>query len=317
MSFFRIFIVGFCIACFSIGVFMKPSGHYEQPHCANEPIIENASSGQPILGTQPKANANRIDYEKKAHEISCSDLKAQWLAADTAHRTFWITVMGLALIAFTLYETLSAGKLLSKQNEIALDAAIAAQDSVEVTREIGKKQVKAYVSIRNAVFLIDKSGLPSIQMTFKNTGSSPAMDIEIQHASYRVHTGYSDEEKGVHVRQTFSGSASGDEHAGVPILDDLMAGEEKLVDDLRILHGNVLMSLQTVFDFMEVLKKDGASAQVECYCTLKYTDVFNDIYTLPLAFGTYSQDVSTRRFDLTPRKRISAEAVKKLWEDTE
>lgn len=129
------------------------------------------------LGGEPTSVASCIRQVTEAtneHERAQRDLVAQqrmqlwalWLLGVSGFGTA-IAGYGLVLLRRTWFE--------------AKAATNAAQDAVAVTRDLGQRQVRAYVSILGAnVFDCGIGKQPKIVITIKNTGQSPAKNLKIR-----------------------------------------------------------------------------------------------------------------------------------------
>ena len=114
-----------------------------------------------------------------------ADLRAQQSMAVWA---FWmfiasglgvlLTGVGVYLIWRTLIYTRDAASHAGEAVVEAKSATKAAQDAVDVTREIGEAQVRAYLLCRSARYRINKGGL-SATLELANAGQSPASDVAI------------------------------------------------------------------------------------------------------------------------------------------
>lgn len=93
--------------------------------------------------------------------------------------TVAVTFGGLVLIWRTLHHTKrAANSAVDMVNEARLTTK-AAQDAIEVTREIGEAQVRAYLTCTEAKYTISKTSI-FCQLVIANKGLSPADRIEIQ-----------------------------------------------------------------------------------------------------------------------------------------
>lgn len=97
--------------------------------------------------------------------ISSEDTLAQWVMAVFAAIATGVSIWAVALLRVTLAETRNAVK--------------SADDAVAVTREIGQKQVRAYVVVNSAKYDWDKADEVVITVYIKNTGQSPASNIKM------------------------------------------------------------------------------------------------------------------------------------------
>lgn len=107
-----------------------------------------------------------------------SDLCAQWKAADAADKAanwagpmFWLGIVGAGIGVFTLIAAVSAAIF-------AKSAANATWKTVEVTREIGEAQTRAYLNCTSAKYKLSKESIWAV-LEIENIGNSPATEIEI------------------------------------------------------------------------------------------------------------------------------------------
>ena len=114
-----------------------------------------------------------------------ADLQAQVDMAFWAKGMFWAaaftfmsTVAGLILIWRTLFHTRRAANYAGCMLAEAAAATKAAQDAVDVTREIGEAQVRAYLTCTSAKYTISKKSI-FCQLVIANKGQSPADRIKI------------------------------------------------------------------------------------------------------------------------------------------
>lgn len=187
----RFALFGFCLTALLLGLFYHPSNGQITAECRNSHQIQARSPVKPILsygGTNTSSNEiKNTEHQKKiTTDISCSDLRAQWDMTDAATRTYWLTVLGLMLLAITLYETLVAGTALTKQNRIALKAT--------------KAEFQPYLSFSNLYLAVDngaddweepvctqapfddRDGFVSFLLTvhYSNWGKTPAENIRFE-----------------------------------------------------------------------------------------------------------------------------------------
>ncbi len=84
--------------------------------------------------------------------------------------TFLVTGLGIVWIKETLVETRRAVN--------------SADDAVEVTREVGRAQTRAYLSVHKASYFRNgkpgKEGHNYVRLTIKNSGNSPARNVKVR-----------------------------------------------------------------------------------------------------------------------------------------
>ena len=94
-----------------------------------------------------------------------AEKQARW-----TRRQFWATTVEiLALIAtvcFTAYAALAASR-----------AAKSADKAIEITGELGQRQLRAYVFPSEPKIELDSDGIAKASVPFKNTGQTPAYEL--------------------------------------------------------------------------------------------------------------------------------------------
>lgn len=131
--------------------------------------------------------ADRIsgeNYCETAEELQttrCRDVAAQEAMSDWAFGALILTGVGVILIWWTLYHTKKAAVAAAAAVEQARLANEAARDAVTVTREMGERQVRAYVNIGAAkVSGLVPNGYPEIIFELTNGGQSPAKRLRVR-----------------------------------------------------------------------------------------------------------------------------------------
>jgi hypothetical protein len=140
-----------------------------------------------IIESDATADA-RQRSEDEAKEREIRDLAAQQgmhLATEAmndatqrmAQYALWSTLIvgfGTALLFWTLWETRKANR--------------STQAAVEVTREIGQAQLRAYLDISdNTLELNWKTGYAHVKLVFKNSGQTPAYKVKLYYDVYLSH----------------------------------------------------------------------------------------------------------------------------------
>jgi hypothetical protein len=64
-----------------------------------------------------------------------------------------------------------------RQAEAAKDAAIAAKESIDLSRDTAKRQLRAYMVVRNARLILHEDGFVEAKMELANCGQTPAYDL--------------------------------------------------------------------------------------------------------------------------------------------
>jgi len=121
-------------------------------------------------GPPPSRPASNLEGDKldTAYEV----ISQRWMAISSVIMVF-ISAGTLALLAGTLWVT--RRMLMEAEKTVT-----AAEATIDVTRDIGKKQVRCYPTIDN-ITVGWPNGLtePYISMTWRNAGNSPAISPEI------------------------------------------------------------------------------------------------------------------------------------------
>lgn len=149
----------------------KQGDTYDYEERAKERIAVECTD---VSGSFLAQCANEIANAEAENYRSYQDLKAQ---EQTAKWAFFMTVFAAASTAIT-----AVGIVLVRQTlHQTVEANRAAQDAIEVTRQIGRLQTQAYVSFHHTMlhFLFEGEGVTSLQVkvVLKNTGQSPAKII--------------------------------------------------------------------------------------------------------------------------------------------
>lgn len=129
------------------------------------------------IGTALEAANNKSESAQEA-ERAKQNLDAQIVMARSANRMFYvglgelvITFAGVMLVLATLLYT-------KKAAEAARDAVVETEKATKAARDIGEAQVRAYLSVETSAMRI-LAGTLNCWPKFKNTGQSPATNIEI------------------------------------------------------------------------------------------------------------------------------------------
>ncbi len=115
----------------------------------------------------PEQNQHKAEEENISTDLSAKELAVQKRmanAAEEANRLTkgpnWIGIIGLGLLGLTTF--------------FAFGAWRAGRDAVATTREIGQKQVKAYLSFESAYWQV-QGMIIILKVTLKNHGQSPCI----------------------------------------------------------------------------------------------------------------------------------------------
>lgn len=138
--------------------------------------VETASSGSPKGTPEKEASQNPKWWEQD--DLDAQTEMATWakvMAVITGVGVI-ITGVGVALVWGTLHYTGRGLRYMRRTLVETNRATRAAKQTVEETRNIGRKQVRAYVSFESGTYTIDEDAL-RMKLTFRNHGQSPARDV--------------------------------------------------------------------------------------------------------------------------------------------
>lgn len=126
----------------------------DTPVSHDTPKLDGPASPAEEAGTRP----DPVEVDESVNYAFLGDTWANWIGAVTGFAALLVSIRALYLLRGTLRAT---------------------QDTVQVTREIGQKQVRAYLSIQSfeikVAFKINLLG----KITIKNTGASVARNVRI------------------------------------------------------------------------------------------------------------------------------------------
>jgi hypothetical protein len=172
-------LVVLSIAFLGYGALSSDSAENQQSWEYYQRCAQQTQAG--TIGYNPTANepvTADAQRQRENQEPDWCDLAAQQSMAEstlTASRAAiigaWLTASGLVLLLLTLLYT-------RRTLEESSRAAKAAEDAVEVTREIGRAEVRAYLSLKEFHIRFDSSGTISFKPIIENNGNSPAIDVE-------------------------------------------------------------------------------------------------------------------------------------------
>jgi hypothetical protein len=137
-----------------------PTGAHKPPDTKPNPSPEQQQATDNLKAQQDMASAS-------ARMVYVAGLEAL------------ITLAGVILVGFTLYHTREAAKAARDAVGEAKRAADAANTSIDVTREIGQAQVRAYLTCEGATFSIEDDWM-LCQPVIRNYGQSPASNVKIR-----------------------------------------------------------------------------------------------------------------------------------------
>jgi hypothetical protein len=163
----------------------KPEQHQQtapSPPPVSQPPVESADKPE---NANPPCEAGQDNRN--------SDLCAQWKAADAAkdsaywaRQSYRLIFAGTVVGAFTLFAAIAAALYAreaarhTETGSIQTErSAKAAEDAIAVSREIGEAQARAYISVTKAWFETIDKALPKIILQVRNSGQSPAYDLQV------------------------------------------------------------------------------------------------------------------------------------------
>lgn len=154
----------------------KPYSYtYTEKKCAEQKIGHGADMAIILKGQN--ANASK---QGNSEQPNWCDLASQESMAKSTYRmnlAAWAGIVLSAVGVMLIWKTLVASRQTLREAENATKAAF---KSVEVTREIGEAQVRAYLSVPDVVLdWSDDNTLSKVKFIIKNAGQSPAMKVSI------------------------------------------------------------------------------------------------------------------------------------------
>lgn len=193
---------------------------------------------------------------------------------------------------------------------IAFLSWLAARKSVDVTREIGQKQTRAYLSIASVEFVMDREdNMPRLNFTARNTGNSPANDIFLEDLSFMINVSWM-ENMTVVKGDIFTQSSA---KTFKSFVNDLMAGEEE--SSMALITGaSPQFTMNIINDFLMIYDNENiVSLSVECSGIVAYEDVFGNSHKLPFNFFGFDFDRAAKRIPLKPYRKLTVEKVREFW----
>ena len=182
------------------------------------------------LGSDPAINAICVAGVVKAtneNERAEADLVAQ------SEMALWARWM---LIVTTLATLLTGIGVLFVRRSLTLnrEAIAAALAAVNVTREIGERQIRAYLSAVDAVGTnFAKEGVPDLALKIINPGQSPARNCKVMAAVFLAHFGGDDFFVKIPAPPNARSKSEIAAGGGVTINRKLDPLSERQIDDLR------------------------------------------------------------------------------------
>jgi hypothetical protein len=282
-------VVGLCLVGAVVllnGAVDVALGHYPSSPAINQPVAGpgqgagaadrqgNAAQKKPETGRiEPALKAieaaireliaeeNTIERERQ-EKRDIADLQAQQdmaLWAERMTRATWtgviLTLVGIALIARTLSYTKKAAFAAEEAVRDARNATAAALKAVDVTQDLGIRQIRAYVNLSEAIitnFVVGQ--IPVVAVQVKNAGQTPAIalrmstrmiigpDIDIMRFTFKD---LSEQEKSVTTI-----------NANLPVNRDLQFRDIVTAEDIEmIVDGRLLVVLGIYVRYLDVFQK--------------------------------------------------------------
>ena len=181
-------------------------GGHAGKHDARRPV-SNAAPPVTIRAPNPVEVAQSAEYQRpcgQGDDNRNSDLCAQWKAAEGASEAaywarwqVWLALAGTIGLFVTIYYTRKA-LLLAVESAADADAALsiatrnadAAQQQVEVSRQVAYDEIRPWVKLRtlgeSLRFLHSGEAAASLQFELENVGASPAVGLKYCCCGYLV-----------------------------------------------------------------------------------------------------------------------------------
>lgn len=151
-----------------------PGEYHKQSECAKVNQSEIIALGDalrrdqiPDKSVQQKTN----EYEsKRDFAATCGDIAAQWTVANLTWRAFWIGLVGLGALIWTLYETRRASAAAGETLNVA-------RDTLKEARSSTRRELRAYMHCEQPRISHTADGenlCIFLKFKFKNTGQTPA-----------------------------------------------------------------------------------------------------------------------------------------------
>ena len=180
--------------CCAIAAYGRADAHARRNHSQDEPrseysassdmlslkqSVDSVASAVEALAEKPESPESK---EQAKENLRAAQKSAFWamVSAIAAGLGFVVSVAGLIFVIRTVKYTKEAVIHAGTQATQALRSADAAIQSIEVTRDLGRRQSKAYVfvtAIEVQNFGVELS--PIVAMRVQNTGQTPAYDVQI------------------------------------------------------------------------------------------------------------------------------------------
>ncbi|MEX0693564.1 MAG: hypothetical protein WD075_03875 [Rhodospirillales bacterium] len=228
---------------------------------------ESPENVTPALNKIESAIRDLVEQERtgrgqRPSDEEIRDLIAQEGMALWAERMFWatlaaviLTLVGVFLICRTLSETRRAANYTKGMLREARKTTKAAEETIAVTREIGQKQIRAYITITEVWAHLAEDNTICLRIEISNTGASPTKRLEIAiKATCCQFEHWRDDVPSEMGRTTFN-------------TDDIPAGGGNTVEK------NIRVPGSTINPVLENIMQESAYlAEI----TVKFIDVFDD-----------------------------------------
>jgi len=261
------------------------SNPHDYKECAKAAQIAAYDDLMLDAGIEAITPARQAQYKQAIidNQIKCSDLGAQWGMTDIALLGYVAGLLGLFFLGITVFETQSAATAARETLKLT-DIAIG------VTRDIGQKQVKAYLTATKATWHTDYM-MGILEVEIKNLGQSPVISGKATGEMKAILIGAIEGDSGaLEVFSNKNGSVSAIDKE----LGSLGSGESTTF---------VLVFLRNELNDV-VLEKYLFTDKVNCHfkACIEWTDVFNTVSSIKVAFrkdGDTEIDDYSRHYETT------------------
>ena len=150
------------------GLLNPPSSQFHNPYKTHQADRDARTDlvPPPRIDAEGKATRQQSEREIEEWRAARSDLAAQWETADLTNLAFRAGVLGIILVAWTLAETRLAGAV--------------NQRSLKANENTAYRQLRAYLSVKQAIRPISGSRPMGLDISITNHGQTPAEDVKIR-----------------------------------------------------------------------------------------------------------------------------------------
>lgn len=200
---------------------------------------------------------------RESHNLSKNDFIAQKNMALYALLGLIVGSVGLCIVGLTLNETKKAAKAANATLEQAQQATEAARDNVAVTRDIGQKQVRAYLSAEKLTFKFTDT-IPETKISFKNSGGSPAFGVSVYRVCYLINA---------HTPNGYFSGAGIDGHINIA---DIMSASSTELMNIQFPIGEYTDNYtgEPVI-FSNLTDGNGTKITIDCLGRISFRDIFD------------------------------------------